>query len=314
YTVTKVGVTRCCKKIVNCEWPRATAGLEESVARLCQTPVPRRAWRKHRYTAPQFLRIFGSDSQHWTDGLHLRFHTSEFCCKFRNGRFQFLHLVMLFEKLIEQHRVHHLVAHAFHLAFVIAIYQSRVHFFYLLSDQAKTQRLRGVKLLFKPEADWFECVKPFARPGEGLDVLLVTLGGNNSGVAKPPVAESDCDVIVNSCAKTLCQPVHVADIRPDADTSLAVHSLPDANIATAGDVSAGCSTQGCVVVADVVENERLKTDGRITNAFGVARERPITAGSISIAVGVASQRLLTGSRVEVAHGVAKEGSRTDCRV
>ena len=30
-------------------------------------------------------------------------------------------------------------------------------------------------------------------------------------MAKSAVAQSDCNVIVNACAKTLCQRVHIAD-------------------------------------------------------------------------------------------------------
>ena len=36
--------------------------------------------------------------------------------------FQFLHFAMLFEKLVEQHRVHRLVAHGINLPFGVASY------------------------------------------------------------------------------------------------------------------------------------------------------------------------------------------------
>ena len=63
---------------------------------------------------------------------------------------------------------HHFVAHAFHLAFVIAIYQSRVHLFHFLGDQAKTECLGGIELLFKPEADRLQRVERLAVEARGL--------------------------------------------------------------------------------------------------------------------------------------------------
>ena len=75
-------------------------------------------------------------------------------------------------------------------------------------------------------------------------------------MAKSAVAQSHCDVIVNACAKILCQRVHIADIGAVVDASLAEDSLPDTDIATAGDDSTGCSAQGRVEVAGGVVEER----------------------------------------------------------
>ena len=41
---------------------------------------------------------------------------------------------MLFEKLVEQHRVHRFVAHAYHLPIFIAHYEIRIHFLYLFRN------------------------------------------------------------------------------------------------------------------------------------------------------------------------------------
>jgi hypothetical protein len=138
---------------------------------------------------------------------------------------------VLFEKLIEQHRVHHLVAHAFHLAFVIAIYQVSVHFFHFLGDQSKSERLDRIKLLSKTEADRLKRVKRMAPRSQGFDVLLVTPRRNNLRMAKSAVAQPDCNVIVNACAKILCLGVHIADIGAVIDTNLAGDSLSNTNIA-----------------------------------------------------------------------------------
>ena len=54
---------------------------------------------------------------------------------------------MLFEELIEQHRVHHFVPHALYLAVVIAVHKVGIHLFDLLGDQTKAERL-GVVILF----------------------------------------------------------------------------------------------------------------------------------------------------------------------
>ena len=91
---------------------------------------------------------------------------------------------MFFEELVEQHRVHHFVAHAFHLAFVVARHEIRVHFFYFLGDKAKSECLCGIKLLFKSVADRLKRKERFAGLVQRLDVLLVTSRRDRNEMAK----------------------------------------------------------------------------------------------------------------------------------
>jgi hypothetical protein len=52
-------------------------------------------------------------------------------------RLKFLYLAVLFEKLIEQHRVHRVVAKGVNLALLIAHYQILTHVRRIFGDQAK---------------------------------------------------------------------------------------------------------------------------------------------------------------------------------
>ena len=81
---------------------------------------------------------------HLLDLCGLRF---EGCLKLRNGCFQFLHLAMLFEKLIEQHRVHRFIAHGVRFSFFVAGHQIGVHLLHLLGHEAELRDTLRVKLL-----------------------------------------------------------------------------------------------------------------------------------------------------------------------
>ena len=221
---------------------------------------------------------------------------------------------MFLQKFVEQHRVYHLVAHAFHLPFVVAIHHGRVHFFHLLSDQPKTDRLRGIKLLFQTEADRFQGVKRLARRSEGSDVFLVALRRNNSGVAKSAVAQSDCNVIVNAGAKTLCQRVHIADPGGVVYRSRPKDICADADIAVARDVVAGVKTDYGVLDAGDVVVERPITGSRVGVAGSVACKRQISGGRVVGAGGVVLERLVTGGGIDAAGSIAKEGERSGGRV
>src|SRR5947208_2225823 len=103
----------------------------------------------------------------------------------RNHHFQFpqlaallLHFAVLFEELVEQHRVHRLVAHGVDLTLLIASHQSGVHLFYLLGHQPKLRDALRVKVVFVAEGHRFERENRFARLVHGLDLVLETLRGN----------------------------------------------------------------------------------------------------------------------------------------
>src|SRR5260370_22429507 len=79
---------------------------------------------------------------------------------------------MLFEKLVEQHRVHRFVANRVNLPGGIENYQVRIHLFYLLSYQAELRDALGVKLVLVAEGHRFERENRFARLVHRLDRFL----------------------------------------------------------------------------------------------------------------------------------------------
>ena len=61
---------------------------------------------------------------------------------------------VLFQKLIEQHRVHRLVAHGVNLSFLVASHQSGIYLFHFLGDETELCDPLGVNLLLLTEGDW----------------------------------------------------------------------------------------------------------------------------------------------------------------
>jgi hypothetical protein len=72
--------------------------------------------------------------------------------------FQFLNFSVLFEELIEQHRVHRVIAHSIRLALLVTGHKVGIYFFYVFSHEAKLRDSLGVK----PE----EVVSLFRTPPE----------------------------------------------------------------------------------------------------------------------------------------------------
>ena len=89
-------------------------------------------------------------------------------------RFQFLNFAMLFEKLIEQHRVDLLIANGFRLAFWVATHQVRIHFGHFLCDQAKGNRLSSIVLLMVAKGNWVKRINGLARRMHWLNVMFVS--------------------------------------------------------------------------------------------------------------------------------------------
>ena len=61
---------------------------------------------------------------------------------------------MLFEKLIEQHRVHRLVAHRVRFSFFVGQHQRWIHLCDFFGNQTKLRRAFGVRLVV--ERHWSE--------------------------------------------------------------------------------------------------------------------------------------------------------------
>src|SRR5437899_2810061 len=86
---------------------------------------------------------------------------------------------MLFEKLIEQHRVHRLVAHRVSFSLSVASNEIGIDLFHLLGDQAKLCDASRVKLVLVTEGHRFEREDRFACLVHRFDRVLETLRGDN---------------------------------------------------------------------------------------------------------------------------------------
>ena len=85
---------------------------------------------------------------------------------------------MRFEKLVQQHRVHSVVANRVNLAICVASHEGWVHLFHVLSHQAKLWDALGIKVFLVMEGHWFEREDGFARLVHRFDRFLETLRGN----------------------------------------------------------------------------------------------------------------------------------------
>ena len=81
---------------------------------------------------------------------------------------------MLFQELIEQHRVDRLVADGLEFAVVVAFHQVGIHFFYLLSHQPELGMRLGSNSSFVAKGNRFQGEDYFARLVHRLDLLLET--------------------------------------------------------------------------------------------------------------------------------------------
>ena len=79
---------------------------------------------------------------------------------------------VLFEELIEQHRVHCVVAHGVDLALLIASHQSGVDLFHFLGHETKLWNAIGINFFLVAETDGSEGEDGFARLVHRLDPVL----------------------------------------------------------------------------------------------------------------------------------------------
>src|SRR6516165_3505947 len=86
---------------------------------------------------------------------------------------------MLFEKFIEQHRVHRFIADGVGLSLLVAGYQVGIYLFHVLGHEAKLRNPIGVKLFLVPKRHWFQRQDRFARFVHWLNRFLETRRGDN---------------------------------------------------------------------------------------------------------------------------------------
>src|SRR6266542_4228187 len=186
---------------------------------------------------------------------------------------------MFFEELIEQHRVHCVVAHGVDLAVLFAHHQVGVHRSHFLSDQTKLRRVFGVALVV--EHHWLERQDRFASFVHWLDLLLEPARGADRAKLAGGVDQHWYGVgilrlyFANVADKAGV--THVRTCHSEANTD---------NVTGVSYSAASCNAQGRVLDAHGVANERTRTDGRVASALGVGSERTNTVGGVVDADGV----------------------------
>src|SRR5438876_545916 len=179
----------------------------------------------------------------------------EVLLQLHDGRFLFPHFAVLFEELIEQHRVDRLVANGNDFALLVARHQIRIHGGHVLGDKAKIRRARRINLLLVAEADRFKREERFAGLIHRFDVLLVA----SRGALEAKFAAS---AYSNKDAVSLRRR---ADVSDPGDVALARNTndvLADTDITTSRDIETGLKAQSNVRAAGYVLIERMGTDGR----------------------------------------------------
>ena len=209
---------------------------------------------------------------------------------------------MLFEKLIEQHRVDLLVANGFGLSFWIATHQVRIHFGHFLRDQSKGNRLRSIVLLVVAKADRLKLIDRFAGCVHGLNVMFVS-ARRDVGSAKSAVAVYRNEIWIGANLRLNIR-INLADVAAVADvlttdamaiTLLAVVTpspapLPKAVLKLPLVLAESARTPQAVLLSPVV----------------LAKKRPVTICRVVLAIGIIMESLNSGCCVDITDGVANE--------
>ena len=216
---------------------------------------------------------------------------------------------MLFEKLVEQHRVDLLVAHSVELALRVADHQIGIDLFHILGHQPKLRDALRINLVFVAECDWLQRVERFAGLAHRPNLILEP---RRRGACTQLAVCSDKNRSASgSSLSTDAGNVGGADERfADANCAAVAGNAHVANadiIIAGGKIGPGQIPQGSVAAAGVVQ-ERLITIGRIEEAGVVVTERFITVGRVAVAAGVRRERSPTSGRVLVTDGVAKKSN------
>src|SRR6266508_5888277 len=182
---------------------------------------------------------------------------------------------MFFEELIEQHRVHCVVAHGVDLAVLFVHHQVGVHRSHFLSDQTKLRRVFGVALVV--ERHWLERQDRFADAVHRFNLLLEPARGADRAELAGGIDQYWYGVgilrlyFANVADKAGV--THVRTCHSEANTD---------NVTGVSYSAASCNARGRVLDAHGVANERTRTDGRVGSAGGVAKERFKTVGRVAV--------------------------------
>src|SRR5947199_8753581 len=217
--------------------------------------------------------------------------------------------LVLFKKLIKQHRVHCVVTYRVNLAFGVASDEIGIHFCHLLSHKAKLRNAIGINLLLVTESDRFERQDRFTCLVHRLDLVLETLRGGCHAQLTERIYNNwcACNGYPTDCrdkglklAKTDAQGTGLASKARRADVDIAT---------TRGEIEAGRAPQCDVTIAGVVQ-ERLITDSHVVVAGGIVKKCTSTKCDITAACYIVIEGLPTSSDVAAADDLAEQREST----
>jgi hypothetical protein len=219
---------------------------------------------------------------------------------------------VLFEELVEQHRVHRFVPDGISLSVAIASDQIGVDLFHILSHKAELWSGIGINLFRVMEGNRLERQDRFARFADRSDIVLETLRGGYR-------AEASIAVYNNACACDWASTdasnkgSSLGSLYTDADRSRVARPsrIADIDVAVAsGEICTGINAQGNVAAARCVVKERPDTLGRVVDAGCVVKER-LNTGCCVVAAGcVAKERLQASGGVTAAGCGVRERFKT----
>ncbi len=181
---------------------------------------------------------------------------------------------MLFEELVEQHRVHRVVPHCERLSVLIAQHQSGIHLCDFFRDQTKLRCVLCIAFVVK--GDWPESKEHATSVLHTGDVLFKPLrGGYDTQLSA--VGHNDRRGIATLCshAPNVADPGTVVDVRTNN------------TVAETHDIKAG---------TDPFAGECAQRD--VGTAGGVGKARAIAQRSVAVASGIAAERIPPHADVE----------------
>jgi hypothetical protein len=184
--------------------------------------------------------------------------------------------LVLFEKLVKQHRVDLRIAHGFGLAFGIASHQIGIRFGYFLCDETKGYGLGGVILLMIPEAHWSERVDRFTSVVHRSDVVFIP-ARRDIRPAKSAFAVYGNVIWIRS-DRRLNIGINLTDIV--AVTHVLTKGADSNYLIRDTDGAASEDAQANITIAGAVVSQRISADRRVAEAFGVVNKRSITNGPV----------------------------------
>src|SRR5262245_18119586 len=160
---------------------------------------------------------------------------------------------MLLEKLVEQHCVHLIIAHAVGFSFLVERYKLGVDFSYFFGDQAESWTACCVVRVAKGHR--LKCQASFAGFGHRLNIILETLRRCQG---------ADLSMDINRHGKVVGSKGFLENVA-DVATIGYVHTVnADTNRVTGGsNIRTGVDPQGDIIAAANVINERISADGCI---------------------------------------------------